>query len=239
MVPTTHHIPTQTLCLCPKVTYYCLFSSSVIDCDVLDGIANGYVTYMDGTLVNSTASYSCNTGYMFAPAANTMRTCTLTGLWDGTEPQCISKKAPMCMPHSEGISRPSARYCECVAHLMHTINTLRTSGIDCGNPDAPMNGLVEFNETTYQSVAVYSCNEGFILEGDRATTCNLAGQWIANTTCRSECPRVTSTGNRYTKHSTPLKEDNPVGGQVHHHTSTCTVVMNKHPIQTLGAVCVL
>lgn len=72
----------------------------MIDCDVLDGIDNGYITYMDGTVLNSMAFYFCNTGYMFDPGANTMRLCMNTGLWDGMEPTCNSKIAPPPCVHT-------------------------------------------------------------------------------------------------------------------------------------------
>lgn len=68
----------------------CCFVPAAIDCDVLDGIDNGYVTYTGGTLLNSMAEYFCNTGYLLPPWAST-RTCLDTGHWSGTEPACSRK----------------------------------------------------------------------------------------------------------------------------------------------------
>ena len=44
--------------------------------------------------------------------------------------------------------------------------------VDCGHPGTPINGAVMlFNDTMEDSVAVYSCNFGFRLVGDRERTC--------------------------------------------------------------------
>lgn len=70
-----------------------LLCTLAIDCDVLDGIDNGYVTYTGGTLLNSMAEYFCNTGYQLPPWVST-RTCLATGFWSGVEPSCNSELLP-------------------------------------------------------------------------------------------------------------------------------------------------
>lgn len=51
------------------------------------------------------------------------------------------------------------------------------AGTDCGILPAPDNGDVEFTGTTVDSRAVYSCLEGFTLEGARLRTCLESGKW--------------------------------------------------------------
>ncbi len=57
--------------------------------------------------------------------------------------------------------------------------------VDCGPLDNPANGLVNTeSRTTYNSGAVYSCNEGHQLTGRVLATCMANGQWSSSTpTC--------------------------------------------------------
>ena len=49
--------------------------------------------------------------------------------------------------------------------------------VDCGSLDNPGNGVVSFTDTTYNSVATYSCNTGYTLTGDDMRTCQSSGVW--------------------------------------------------------------
>lgn len=49
--------------------------------------------------------------------------------------------------------------------------------IDCGFLLPPLNGNVEFSETTFQSVAMYSCDQGFALVGNFIRICLVNGRW--------------------------------------------------------------
>lgn len=51
---------------------------------------------------------------------------------------------------------------------------------DCGIPDVPNNGMVSYNSTVEGSMAVYMCDEGYILEGVIQRTCEESGQWSGN-----------------------------------------------------------
>ena len=66
--------------------------ASEIDCGVLINPANGEVVAFVTTF-NSTATYSCNTGYTLT--GDDMRTCLETGLWSGSEPMCTGKYISM------------------------------------------------------------------------------------------------------------------------------------------------
>ena len=47
--------------------------------------------------------------------------------------------------------------------------------VDCGPPGTPDNGTVMlFNDTLEDSIAVYSCNFGFMLVGDMERTCQFS-----------------------------------------------------------------
>ena len=62
--------------------------------------------------------------------------------------------------------------------------------VDCMDPLAPTNGTVDTSRgTTYQSVAVYQCDEGYTLQGQSITACLENGTWSGPTpTCVREWP---------------------------------------------------
>ena len=61
---------------------------SIVDCGTLNDPANGMVSDHD-TNFNSTANYSCNTGYTLT--GDDVRTCLECGLWSGIEPTCVGE----------------------------------------------------------------------------------------------------------------------------------------------------
>lgn len=61
--------------------------------------------------------------------------------------------------------------------------------MECATLVDPENGQVEVTGQTLGSVATYSCEDGFVLMGDRARECGPAGQWSgeAPVCTREEC----------------------------------------------------
>ena len=49
--------------------------------------------------------------------------------------------------------------------------------VDCGDPGRPVNGIVNFSNTTKESIANYSCNEGYTLVGATKRICQSNGSW--------------------------------------------------------------
>ena len=80
------------LCIISSIHFssYIVFYS-VLDCDVLDTIENGYIEYSDGTVYQSVATYNCHNGHNLAMTGNEMRTCGSDGNWNGTAPTCDSE----------------------------------------------------------------------------------------------------------------------------------------------------
>ncbi len=59
---------------------------------------------------------------------------------------------------------------------------------DCGFLSNPLNGQVVFTATTQGSIASYSCNDGFSLNGDPTRVCQSTAQWSGTEPmCQSEC----------------------------------------------------
>ena len=61
--------------------------------------------------------------------------------------------------------------------------------VDCGTPPAaPVNGnRPTYSTTTFKSKVMYTCQPGYMPEGDRTITCLASGQWSASApVCRRE-----------------------------------------------------
>jgi hypothetical protein len=169
------------------------FCSSV-DCGVLSAPANGSVD-APSTGFSATATYACNVGYLLV--GDTTRTCQMSGAWSGAAPTCMLVDCGSLPPPTEGTvmtdrttlggtatyacnegwrtSDPTTRTC---------LSTGSWSGrapvcgpVDCGPLTAPANGNVGAASTTFGSLAVYSCNDGYMLVGSNMRECQANGTW--------------------------------------------------------------
>ena len=52
-----------------------------------------------------------------------------------------------------------------------------SAAVECPVLTDPLNGSVFFTTTTFNSVATYECDDGFILSGSEQRTCLETGQW--------------------------------------------------------------
>lgn len=52
--------------------------------------------------------------------------------------------------------------------------------INCGELDGPRFGRVSFDNTLLGALATYSCDNGFILEGNRLRMCGSDGLWAGD-----------------------------------------------------------
>ena len=62
-----------------------------VDCGTPPDVADGTYTLSDGTKQGSVATYSCNTGYKLKRNNQNKQTCTASGDWSGTLPQCVGE----------------------------------------------------------------------------------------------------------------------------------------------------
>lgn len=59
--------------------------------------------------------------------------------------------------------------------------------VNCSDLAAPTNGSVELTAATFGATAVYTCDEGFNIDGTDTRTCHANGQWSGSPpTCNSE-----------------------------------------------------
>ena len=62
------------------------YSLSAVNCGPLTNPNNGQVDTSPGTIFESTATYTCDTGYILSGSQS--RTCGADGMWTSTEPTC-------------------------------------------------------------------------------------------------------------------------------------------------------
>ena len=154
----------------------CIDVSTV--CDQLSSIAGGYVEYSSGVDAGSVATYRCYPGHTVS--VNNTRTCGMDGEWSGAEAQCTSMDTT---GHAAEKTHLFEHTVACLTNL-----SLLTAVVDCMDPPALASGSVDTSRgTTYQSVAVYQCDEGYTLQGQAITACLENGTWSGPTpTCARE-----------------------------------------------------
>uniref|UniRef100_A0A668ASR4 CUB and Sushi multiple domains 3 n=1 Tax=Myripristis murdjan TaxID=586833 RepID=A0A668ASR4_9TELE len=132
----------------------------IISCGDLPTPPNGKKIGIQTTF-GASAIFSCSLGYVLT--GSTVRECLLSGLWSGTETECLGKQ------------------CE-----IHFLLSSPDTG-HCGVPEQMVNGQVIGENFGYRDTVVYQCNPGFRLIGSSVRICqqdhNWSGQLPASVTC--------------------------------------------------------
>ncbi|HET7538646.1 MAG TPA: hypothetical protein VFK05_02205 [Polyangiaceae bacterium] len=164
----------------------------------------------------ATATYSCNAGYTISGMAT--RTCQPDGTWSGTAPTCAAKDCgTLAAPSNGSISVPSTlvgatatyscnatsgytlsgsatRQCQTSATWSGTAPTCTLK--DCGALTSPTNGSVSQSNTKVGGTATYSCNSGYVLNGNATRTCQTSGAWDGSApTCTQKVANGGSCSN--------------------------------------------
>ena len=121
------------------------------------------------------AVYSCDTGYILWGRHS--RTCRADGMWSYGAPTCLSElyRQTHADTHTDILVELHTKYFSSV--------------VDCGLLGHPQYGRVNTDSgTTYNSMATYSCNEGYYLNGSASRTCMANGEWSQSTSsCIRKC----------------------------------------------------
>ena len=133
-----------------------------MECGGLASPANGEVA-TSTTTFGSTATYSCNNGYILSGSAT--RNCQADAMWSSTEPTCTRKYAMIVY------STP------CIRALIALPNSFFSVAVNCGGLVSPANGQVTASTTTLDSTATYSCNNGYTLSGSATRNCQADATW--------------------------------------------------------------
>ncbi len=56
-----------------------------------------------------------------------------------------------------------------------------SAAIDCGAPEAPLNGTVEFKDTHFMATAHYKCDACHAMKGYETRVCKRSGLWSKTT----------------------------------------------------------
>jgi len=147
---------------------------------------------------NSTATYTCSSGYGMVGADK--RTCQADGTWSGTAPTCppvdcgaltdpangkvnatattYNSSATYSCTSGYSLSDTTPRTCQANKQWSGTAPTCPP--VDCGSLTPPPNGKVNVTTTTYNSSATYSCDSGYNLSDTTPRTCQANKHWSGN-----------------------------------------------------------
>ncbi|KAK2521486.1 Svep1 [Columba livia] len=165
-----------------------------IECTFLSPPENGFLHFTENTL-GSAAQYTCKPG--FTLVGSDTRLCLPSRQWSDTAPYCkaITCNSPTELMHGnirgENYTYGSVVYYECDPGYQLNGPTERKCQenqkwdgnepicipVSCRPPPVLENGRVTGEDYTFQRRTEYSCNEGFLLDGDRSRVCLANGSW--------------------------------------------------------------
>ncbi|XP_061525630.1 sushi, von Willebrand factor type A, EGF and pentraxin domain-containing protein 1 isoform X5 [Phycodurus eques] len=160
--------------------------------------------YESHKLFGDTANYYCTDGYTVGN--NSKMVCNTQGVWappDGEEaPRCVANFClrPPELPHSilDSLGKPKyssntevSYKCE-EGFVLNTTATLRCLmggeweprpydiscvPVRCSKPDGIDRGYVSGGDYSFGAVVAYSCDKGFLIQGEKRRTCKADGEW--------------------------------------------------------------
>lgn len=78
-----------------------------------------------------------------------------------------------------------------------TTNSFLHAGVLCDNLFSPLNGDVSLTGTAFQDTATYTCDEGYVLNGDETRECLSTGSWSGE---EPVCDRMLCSLNTFIVH---------------------------------------
>ncbi|WAR08657.1 CSMD3-like protein [Mya arenaria] len=163
-------------------------STGTWNCGPLTAPANGVVT-QSGTVYTSIGQYECDSGYDLQGAQSV--TCTAAATWSAPRPTCAIKDCGALTAPQDGTVDASAGT-TFGASAVFSCNTgyqaIGTTTLECLDTgvwsdveptcEIKDNGSIDISGgTTYDSVAIYTCNAGFDINGVNQRTCRADQTW--------------------------------------------------------------
>ncbi|XP_021351273.1 sushi, von Willebrand factor type A, EGF and pentraxin domain-containing protein 1-like [Mizuhopecten yessoensis] len=192
---------------------------SPVECPALRNIRNGLVTML-GRTFTSKVEYSCDPGYDLE--GESIRICQPEGYWSGKSPSCQPGSCATPLPIPNGnvdfkeLKLGSVSTYECdtgyvlegndVRRCMTTLSWFDTdpvcNPVRCSDPPTIENGGRSTNGLSFQSVASYFCETGYVIQGSTTLTCSASREWTglvpSCSVVRCESPStVTSNGRMH------------------------------------------
>ncbi|XP_015755037.1 PREDICTED: sushi, von Willebrand factor type A, EGF and pentraxin domain-containing protein 1-like isoform X6 [Acropora digitifera] len=170
------------------------------DCGPIGTPVNGTKLGSDTTFPNEITFY-CDDGFNLRGSGK--RICTTAGEWSGVDTICEAKdcgalKVPLngslvgpnvtSYPNTltfscdEGFILKGSRVRECQSNAQWSGNVTFCEANDCGPLQAPMNGTLSGDRTTYPNKIKFNCDDGFILRGSTVRQCQSNKHWSGNDT---------------------------------------------------------
>ena len=155
------------------------------------------INFSVSTTLGSVINFTCLSGYVLVGASSIQ--CNGDGRWSDLLPQCLpidcgNPGEPLfgrreltnttyqstvnytCVNDSYQLVGANTR--ECLVNGSWSESLPRCILIDCGFPESPMFGAVDFFNTTVGSLAMYYCDDGYKLVGTEQRTCLVNGTWL-------------------------------------------------------------
>ena len=177
-----------------------------MECEYPYPIDNGF--FLETSFFyEDTVHYQCEEGYRIEGQPNI--TCQSDSMWSSGPPDCVEIvcPSPPSIDHGTAVNPESLEtfsighmiQYECLTGYEFSLNSLNPLGqirclgtgqweanpptcqlIVCPAPEEIANGDVKVSAMTYQSVAVYTCDESYELEGNARLTCESNKQWSSD-----------------------------------------------------------
>lgn len=169
---------------------------TLVECGALNAPDHGSVDTSNGVTYQDIAVYSCNEAYRLSGSNTTA--CQSNGTWSNPEPVCavvncgvppiprygsnsfynttyLSEAEYHCPP---GYTLSGSSFAVCLSNGSWSGSVPSCQPVDCGFPTSPENGTVYMpNGTLYQSPTIYTCTDGFVLNGSETRFCSANGAW--------------------------------------------------------------
>ncbi|KAM7416084.1 hypothetical protein PAMA_018248 [Pampus argenteus] len=193
-----------------------------IDCGSPPALHHSHMLWNKSTMMGTEVVYQCDSGYHNVGKGN-VSVCTAAGQWEGASVLCQDidecSVAGLCGEGGQCRNLEGSFYCSCqLGYRVHNgsepFNPHRDIAsckvVDCGQPASPEDTvLLSSTGTTYGSVAMFNCDEGFLWRrGDNTSVCGADGLWRGPTMVCEEIlcgrpPVIESTEQVWNKNSTP------------------------------------
>ncbi|XP_065195333.1 uncharacterized protein LOC135826660 [Sycon ciliatum] len=179
-------------------------------------LANGKLVEHGRSYKSNGVHYRCNVGFKLV--GDHVAQCTANATWSAPSPTCDPISCPSLGSPSDGqvvlsgglAYRSIATYQCSVGYYLkgNSSSSCLISGQwssplpvctirKCSNPGTPANGGRTLKSLTFGSIAEYTCNVGYMIRGQRTSTCNYQGHWSSPPpTCnRIACPPLVRPAN--------------------------------------------
>ncbi|XP_071941992.1 sushi, von Willebrand factor type A, EGF and pentraxin domain-containing protein 1-like [Antedon mediterranea] len=169
-----------------------------VSCGFPGSVSNGR---RNGNVFNfgSSVTFECYTGYVLS--GRSYRVCQADAEWSGSVPVCNPIRCPF-IPEPEDGYLFGTEYtygktirincnsgfvvtgtnlqlvkatCQADATWNHSPQTCEA--VNCGNPGTPLNGTRNGDDFGYEGYIVFSCDDGFRIEGIASIYCEADNQW--------------------------------------------------------------